>query len=82
MLDVARDVPADGTVTQSPEVPSGILRRVRKVCLHLPETYEETAWVGIRWMIRRRNLAHVLLIDAGWPEAYARPRARAVRPAS
>jgi hypothetical protein len=37
-----------------------------------PEAYEEQAWVGIRWRIRKRTFAHVLLIDSGWPPAYAR----------
>jgi hypothetical protein len=42
------------------------------MCLALPEAYEEQAWVGTRWSIRKRNFAHVVAIDAGWPPAYAR----------
>jgi hypothetical protein len=52
--------------------PPRILARLRRICLALPEAHEETAWAGTRWMIRRRNFAHVVAIDGGWPPAYAR----------
>jgi hypothetical protein len=52
--------------------PPRILTRLRRLCLGLPEAYEETAWAGTRWMIRRRNFAHVVAIDSGWPPAYAK----------
>ena len=45
---------------------------VRRLCLALPEVVEEQAWVGTRWVVRKRNVAHVVAIDAGWPPAYAR----------
>jgi hypothetical protein len=54
------------------DVPPEIVARLRLVCLDLPEAYEEGAWVGTRWMVRKKNFAHVLMIDAGWPPAYAR----------
>ena len=54
------------------EVPSEIVIRLRSICLALPEAYEEQAWVGTRWMVRKKNFAHVVHIDAGWPPAYAR----------
>jgi hypothetical protein len=54
------------------EVPHEIVAKLRLVCLDLPEAYEESAWVGTRWMVRKKNFAHVLMIDAGWPPAYAR----------
>jgi hypothetical protein len=54
------------------EVAPELVAKVRSVCLALPEAYEEQAWVGTRWMIRKKNFAHVLHIDAGWPPAYAR----------
>ncbi|MET7832524.1 MmcQ/YjbR family DNA-binding protein [Micromonospora sediminicola] len=41
------------------DVPSAYLDRLRPVCLGLPETYEEPAWVGTRWRIRSRTFAHV-----------------------
>jgi hypothetical protein len=54
------------------EVAPDVVDRVRSICLALPESYEESAWVGTRWRIRKRTFAHVLMIDAGWPPAYAR----------
>jgi len=59
-------------VTEEASVPRGILARLRSVCLGLPEAYEEQAWVGTRWRIRAKTFAHVLVVDDGWPEAYAR----------
>jgi hypothetical protein len=38
----------------------------------LPETYEEPAWVGTRWRIRKRTFAHVLTVDPDHQMAYAR----------
>jgi predicted DNA-binding protein (MmcQ/YjbR family) len=54
------------------EVPPKILTRLRALCLALPEAYEEAAWVGTRWMVRKRTFAHVLTIYGGRPRAYAR----------
>lgn len=54
------------------EVAPEIVERLRSVCRGLPETYEEQAWVGTRWRIRKRTFAHVLAIDSKWPAAYAR----------
>jgi hypothetical protein len=53
-------------------VSESIVFRLRAICLEFPEAYEEEAWVGTRWMIRKKNFAHVLTIDSGWPPAYAR----------
>lgn len=53
-------------------VPREFLARLRLICLELPESIEERAWVGTRWCVRRKNFAHVLVIRSGWPPAYAR----------
>jgi hypothetical protein len=53
-------------------VPPQVLHRLRLVCLDLPEASEEPAWVGIRWVVARKTFAHVLMIDAGHPPAYAK----------
>ena len=53
-------------------IPPAILTRLRSMCLALPEACEEQAWVGTRWRIRKQTFAHVLMVDAGWPPAYAR----------
>jgi hypothetical protein len=60
-----------GTRTH-PKVPRDVITQLRSTCLELPEACEESAWVGTRWTVRKKNFAHVLMIDAGWPPAYAR----------
>jgi hypothetical protein len=55
-----------------PDVPDDILLRLRAICLALPETHEEPAWVGTRWRIRTRTFAHVLGISDEYPPAYSR----------
>jgi hypothetical protein len=57
--------------TEVAAVPATVLHRLRLVCLDLPEATEERAWVGVRWMVAKKNFAHVLTIDAGHPPAYA-----------
>ena len=58
-------------LTQNIPVPHEILSRLRLACLDLPEALEEPAWAGTRWVVRKKNFAHVLMIDGGWPPAYA-----------
>jgi predicted DNA-binding protein (MmcQ/YjbR family) len=45
------------------DVPPEILDRVRSICLGLPETYQEQAWIGVRWRVRRRTFAHLITVD-------------------
>jgi hypothetical protein len=45
------------------DVPPQILNKLRPICRKLPETYEEPAWIGIRWRIRNRTIAHVYTPD-------------------
>ena len=58
-------------MTSRPQVPPDIVARLRAVCRALPETREETAWIGTRWRVRDKTFAHVLVIAEGWPPAYA-----------
>jgi len=51
------------------------LSGLRLVCLDLPEVVEEKAWAGIRWCVKRKNFAHLLTIENGWPPAYAKAAA-------
>lgn len=51
--------------------PEALVEKVRLVCLDLPEAVEEAAWTGVRWCVRKKNFAHVVMIDEGWPPAYA-----------
>jgi YjbR len=50
---------------QYSDVPDDVVARLRSICAELPETYEEPAWVGTRWRIRKRTFAHVLGIQDG-----------------
>ena len=59
-------------MAERPDVPAATVAALRTVCLGLPDAYEEQAWVGTRWRIRTQTFAHVLVIDSGWPPAYAR----------
>jgi len=53
------------------DVADDVVDALREICARLPECVEESAWVGTRWRIRGRTFAHVLVVDAGWPPAYA-----------
>ena len=57
------------------EVPAELVARLRLLCLALPEVQEQDAWVGLRWRIRGKTFAHVLMIADGWPPAYAKAAA-------
>jgi hypothetical protein len=62
-------------MTDYAEVPPEIVAELRAVCLGLPETYEEQAWTGTRWCVRKRTFAHVLAVEPdrpGHPSAHAR----------
>lgn len=45
------------------DVPPDIEARLRSICIELPDAYEQPAWVGTRWMIRKRTFAHVLGLE-------------------
>jgi hypothetical protein len=53
-------------------VPQDIIDKLGEICFVLPEVNEEEAWVGRRWMVRKKNFAHVLMVDKGYPPTYAR----------
>jgi hypothetical protein len=59
-------------MADSPLVPIEILDRLSALCLALPESYEEPAWIGVRWRIRGRTFAHVASIAEGSPTVFAR----------
>jgi hypothetical protein len=46
------------------DVPPAVIEPLRAVCRSLPETTEQAAWAGIRWMVRKRTFAHVLAVDS------------------
>lgn len=51
------------------------VRRLADICLALPETREQDAWVGVRWRVRAKTFAHVCVVRGGRPEGYARAAA-------
>jgi hypothetical protein len=67
-------------VTDDPEIHPEVLAGLRAICLGLPETYEEQAWVGIRWLVRKKTFAHVLRIHEDSPPALAKVQAVAELP--
>lgn len=46
------------------DVPDDVRVELRELCLALPDAYEETAWKGTRWMVRKRTFAHVIGVEA------------------
>ncbi|MEQ1699937.1 MAG: MmcQ/YjbR family DNA-binding protein [Ilumatobacteraceae bacterium] len=54
---------ADTTRRYTDDVPHDVEARLREHCLALPDVYEERAWVGTRWMVRKRTFAHVLGVE-------------------
>lgn len=51
--------------------PSGdVVARVASTALALPDAYEEDAWTGVRWRVRNRTFAHVLVAQEGYTSAY------------
>lgn len=44
------------------DVPDRVLDRLRAICGELPDAYEESAWVGVRWRVRKKTFAHVLTV--------------------
>jgi hypothetical protein len=45
------------------DVDADILGRVSERCLLLPEAWDEPAWTGHRFLVRRRNFAHVFAMQ-------------------
>jgi hypothetical protein len=54
---------ADAKRRYTNDVPDDVTVHVREVCLGLPDAYEERAWVGTRWMVRKRTFAHLLGVE-------------------
>ncbi len=47
-----------------------VVRRLRALAAPLPEAYEEDAWTGVRWRVRKRTFAHVMVAQEGYESAY------------
>jgi hypothetical protein len=44
------------------DVPDDVVDRLRAIGAELPDAYEESAWVGVRWRVRKKTFAHVLTV--------------------
>ena len=47
-----------------------VVRRLDAVAGALPEAYQEDAWTGVRWRIRTKTFAHVMVAQGGYESAY------------
>lgn len=54
------------------DVAPEILARLRPICRALPEVTEQLAWIGLRWVVRRKTFAHVYTVDPKRHLVYAR----------
>src|SRR4051812_13049251 len=52
------------------EPSSQVVARLAAVALALPDAYEEDAWTGVRWRVRARTFAHVMVAQEGVASAY------------
>jgi hypothetical protein len=59
-------------VPEYADVPPEVLAQLRPICLGLPDAYEEEAWTGTRWRVRKRTFAHVLTVEGEASSAHAR----------
>jgi predicted DNA-binding protein (MmcQ/YjbR family) len=51
--------------------PAGdVVARVASTASALPGAHEEDAWTGVRWRVRNKTFAHVLVAQEGYASAY------------
>jgi hypothetical protein len=51
-----------GNVPDYVDVDPVVLKKLRQRCLALPEVSEEQAWTGRRFVVRKKNFAHVFAL--------------------
>jgi hypothetical protein len=52
------------------EPDSEVVGRMSATALALPEAYEEEAWTGVRWRVRSKTFAHVMVAQAGYESSF------------
>ena len=52
------------------EPPGDVVARLAATAMALPEAYEEDAWTGVRWRVRAKTFAHVMVAQAGYESAF------------
>jgi hypothetical protein len=48
----------------------GIVARLASTALALPEVHEEETWTGVRWRIRAKTFAHVMVAQEGFESSF------------
>lgn len=46
-----------------------VVRRLAATALALPQAHQEDAWTGVRWRIRTKTFAHVMVAQEGYESA-------------
>ena len=52
------------------EPDGAVVARLGAIALALPEVHEEDAWTGVRWRIRAKTIAHVMVAQVGYESSY------------
>lgn len=52
------------------EPTADVVAKIASTALSLPDAYEEDAWTGVRWRVRKKTFAHVLVAQEGYTSAY------------
>lgn len=47
-----------------------VVDRLRAVARMLPEAFEEDAWTGVRWRVRTKTFAHVMVAQPGFESSF------------
>jgi predicted DNA-binding protein (MmcQ/YjbR family) len=47
-----------------------VVQRLAEIALALPEAHEEDAWTGVRWRIRTKTFAHVMVGQEGYESSF------------
>ncbi|GAA3611015.1 hypothetical protein GCM10022236_10910 [Microlunatus ginsengisoli] len=58
--------PTVGRVGIYGDAPAEVEGRLREICRELPEAYEEPAWAGLCWRVRRRTVVRLLTVQRDW----------------
>ncbi|WP_109508315.1 MmcQ/YjbR family DNA-binding protein [Nocardioides speluncae] len=52
------------------EPDADVVGRLRDLTLTLPDAYEEDAWTGVRWRVRKKTFGHVMVAQDGYESSY------------
>jgi hypothetical protein len=47
-----------------------VVQQLARIALALPEAHEEDAWTGVRWRIRAKTFAHVMVGQEGYESSF------------